>query len=78
MICVSFKFVNVEIFVESPIIVHRREYPGTRPLKSIPTRSHQKGYFENTSIYYTHICNTCFAHMGKSSAHSAVERKPEK
>ena len=39
----------MEIFVDSPIIAHRREYPGTRPLKSILTRSHQKGYFENTS-----------------------------
>ena len=39
----------MEIFVESPIIAHRREYPGTRPRKSIATRSHQKGYFENTS-----------------------------
>ena len=44
------KFVNVEIFVESPIIADRREYLGTRPLKSIPTRSHQKEYFENTNL----------------------------
>ena len=49
IIGVCFKFVNVEIFVESPIIAHRREYPGTHSLKSIPTRSHQKGYFVNTT-----------------------------
>ena len=42
----------MEIFVASPIIARRREYPGTRPLKSIPTRSHQNGYFENTNRDY--------------------------
>ena len=50
----------MEIFVESPIIAHRREYPGTRPLKSIPTRSHQKGYFENTSLYMFRQRKRCY------------------
>ena len=45
----SFKFVNVEIFVVSPIIAHRSEYPGTRPLKSLPTQSHKTWYIENTT-----------------------------
>ena len=46
---VSFKFVNVEIFVPIPIIAHWNEYPGTRPLKLLSTRSHITGNIENTS-----------------------------
>ena len=34
--------------------------------------SHQK-HHETRGVYYKHICNTCFAHEGKSSAPSAVE-----
>ena len=37
MVGSHFKLVNVEIFVISPIIAHRREYLLTRPLKSLPT-----------------------------------------
>ena len=48
MLYVSFKCVNVEIFVKIPIIAHRCEYPGTRPLKSLPTRSHITWNIENT------------------------------
>ena len=39
IISVGFKSVNMEIFVVSAIIAHRREYPGTRPLNLLPTRS---------------------------------------
>ena len=38
----------MEIFVLIPIIAHRNEYPGTRPLKLLPTRSHITGNIENT------------------------------
>ena len=34
--------------------------------------SHQK-HHETRGVYYKHICSTCFAHQGKSSAHSAGE-----
>ena len=34
--------------------------------------SHQK-HHETRGVYYKHICSTCFAHEGKSSAHSVVE-----
>ena len=34
--------------------------------------SHQK-HHETRGVYCKHICSTCFAHGGKSSAHSAVE-----
>ena len=49
---VSFKFVNVEIYVLIPIIAHGNEYPGTRPLKLLPTRSHITGNIENTNWKY--------------------------
>ena len=34
--------------------------------------SHQK-HHETRGVYYKHICSTCFAQEGRSSAHSAVE-----
>ena len=52
----SFKFVNVEIYVLIPIIAHQNEYPGTRPLKLLPTQSHITGNIENTnSILRNHF-----------------------
>ena len=30
-------------------------------------------HHETRGVFYKHICSTCFAHEGKSSAHSAVE-----
>ena len=62
MICASLKLVNVEIFVASPIIITYwrdsclnsvskvwPDYPGTHPLKSLPTQSYESWYIENFS-----------------------------
>ena len=73
---------NIPLVINNLLLIKNKKVQGqTQPkvTKTMPcvyfndsACSHQK-YHKTSGVYYKHICGTCFAHKGKSSAHSALE-----